>query len=195
MRDVVPRYHPAIPTPDTSQHDEREEAEAGALRGAAVDVNLRRLARILGLALLTGVVVVIGVLVAAGASKNAQLDELHDHGLARDAVVVSCRSNLGGSGSNAVGYSCVGAYRVAGHRYVTALPGSTLLAPGSSVRVVVASTDPGLLTTPGLLRAEHASWRVYLVPAVLAGALLGALGVLWWRSRRAGSRRATGSVS
>jgi hypothetical protein len=162
------------------------DGQLGVLRGAAVDVDARRVARLLVAVALAALAALIAVLVAAGVTKNDQIEELRSQGIALRASVLSCRSLLGGSGSNGVGYACVGAYRVGGRRYVKSLPFSTFLAPGSSVRVVVASSDPGLLTSPARLAAEHASWRVFAVPGVLAMVLAALLGAL--ARRRAAGR-------
>ena len=92
---------------------EREGAHA-PLRGASVEVDPRRVVRLLAVAALAASVAGIAALTAAGFTKNLQLDELHQHGRPLRATVLACRSLLGGSGSNGVGYSCVGTYWLGG---------------------------------------------------------------------------------
>jgi hypothetical protein len=164
-------------------HDVTDGTTA-TLRGAPVRADVRVVLRVLGAIVLSGVVALIAALAVSGASRNAQLDRLHHDGLAMRASVVSCRTLLAGSGSNGAGTECDAAYRVDGHRYVGTLPGDTPRAPGSSVAIVVAATDPSLLTTPRILREEASSWRVFLAPGVLSIALLAALGALAASARR-----------
>ncbi len=123
------------------------------------------------------------VLFVAGADKNAQLDELHHHGVAVEMTVSRCMGVLGGSGSNAAGYACQGTYTFEGRRYGAPVPGNARRAPGSTLEVVVSSQDPGLISTPAALEASRPSWLVFLAPGVLAlvALSLGALTARTWR--------------
>ncbi len=146
--------------------------------------------RIAGWAASAALFATAGVLAIAGATKNAQITELRQHGVHVEVTVTSCRGLLGGSGSNVAGYTCTGSYVLDGARRTATLPGSTLLTAGARVVEVAATTDPGLLSSVSLVRSERPSPRVFLVPAgcFVAGVLLGA--ELWRRgraSRRAGA--------
>jgi len=158
-------------------------AHAG-LRGATVDVDASRIRRVVTVACLVGLAGIVGVLFAAGASKNAQINELRDHGVAVTVTVASCRGLLAGSGSNPAGYACTGSYQVNGRTYVASVPGDSLYAAGATVREVAAGTDPGLLASAPAVAAERASWRVFVVPMALLGALLTLVGVTVRRRRR-----------
>lgn len=175
---VERRYPPSVPRlPST------DEAR-GSLRGAAVEVEPRRVVRIAGWCSVVVLLALTGVLAAAGAHKNAQIEELRDHGVGVRVTVLSCRGLLGGSGTNAAGYTCAGVYVLDGARHTATLPGNIQLAPGTVVAEIAATTDPGLLSSAQLVRSERSSPRVYLVPAVLlAGAV--ALGAALLRRRRA----------
>ena len=159
-------------------------APVSTLRGASVEVDARRAGRIVVAVCLLALAVSAALLFAAGVSKNAQIADLRHHGVPIEATVTTCLGLLGGSGSNPVGYSCTGRYTYAGHRHIAAIPGGSLHASGSTVRVVVASDDPQLLSTPRLLAGEHTSAGVYLVPAILTGLLVLGLGAVAWRLRR-----------
>lgn len=126
------------------------------------------------------------ILFVAGAQKNAQINDLRQHGVRVSVTVTACRGLLGGSGSNAAGEACRGSYVVGGRRFDEALPGSVQRTPGARVSGVVAADDPSLLTTPTILESEHPSWRAYLTPIVLlvADLALGAV-VLGFRRRSA----------
>ena len=130
--------------------------------------------------------VVSAVLFVAGADKNAQINELRDHGAWVGVTVSSCLGLLGGSGSNAAGDSCRGTYSFGGRRYEEAIPGNVRRTPGSSLAGIVASDDPQLLSTPARVRAEHASWHVFIAPSVLALLFVATVAViaLRWRLRR-----------
>jgi hypothetical protein len=99
-------------------------------------VDIRRVSRVaVGICVAT-LAVTAGVLFGAGINQNAQIVALRNHGVPADVTVTTCLGLLGGSGSNAAGYSCRGTLVVGGRRYDVAVPGSVLRAPGSNVRVV-----------------------------------------------------------
>lgn len=163
-----------------------------SLRGAPVNFDARRVGRIAGWVTAAALLALAGVLTAAGADRNAQITELRDHGVGVQVTVISCRGLLGGSGTNAAGYTCTGWYDLDGGRHTATLPGSTLLAPGSRVSEVAATTNPGLLSSADLVRVERSSLRVFLVPVILLAGVVG-LAVELIRRGRA-TRRAAGQV-
>jgi hypothetical protein len=129
------------------------------------------------------------LLLVAGLQKNAQIDSLRAHGVPVEATVTGCVGLLGGSGSNGAGYACSASYTFDGRQYHENLPGSDNVATGSTVQAIVASDDPALFSTPSALATQHASARVFLVPAVLFGALVGIVMLVAVRRRRARLQR------
>jgi hypothetical protein len=132
---------------------------------------------------------VLGVVfMVVGINKNDQINELKDHGVPVTYVVSKCLGLLGGSGSNAAGYSCQGSYTVDGRRYFENLPGASRFAPGTEVKAISVRSDPTLLSTPAIVSSERASASVFILPAVLLGlcALL-ALALLLRRRQRRGA--------
>ena len=125
----------------------------------------------MGIVLVTLAVVTI-VLFVAAAHRNAQVDALHTRGVPVVVTVTGCLGELGGSGSNAAGYTCRGAFTLAGHRYNEVIPGDTLRPPGTTVRAVTVPGDPALLTTAAAAARDRATWRVYVLPGVLAAVLV-----------------------
>lgn len=125
------------------------------------------------------------VFIVVGINKNEQINELKDHGVPVTFVVSKCLGLLGGSGSNAAGYSCQGSYMVDGRRFTESLPGSSNHAAGARVKAISVRSDPTLLSTPAIVSSERASASVFLLPALLlvACALL-ALAVLARRRHR-----------
>jgi hypothetical protein len=140
-----------------------------------------------GLTLVTLAVLGI-VFTVVGINKNDQINELRDHGVPVTYVVSKCLGLLGGSGSNAAGYSCQGSYTVDGRRYFENLPGSSRYAPGAEVKAISVRSDPTLLSTPAIVGSERASASVFILPAVLLGvcALL-VLALLLRRCQRRGA--------
>jgi hypothetical protein len=161
----------------------------GALRGAGVDVDRRLLGRIVVVLALTALAASSALLFAVGAHQNDQIDRLHREGIPVVARVTGCLGLLGGSGSNAAGYSCNGTYVIGGHRYVEAIPGDVLRRPGATVAVIVANDDPTLLALPRTLAREHASWPVFILPFVLLLLFVMALIVVVRRWRRGRTQR------
>lgn len=153
-------------------------APLSALRGAGVSVDARRVGRVTMALCLATLAIVAVVLFIAGAQKNAQISELRTEGVTIKVTVTGCMGLLGGSGSNAAGYACRGTYTFRGHRYDEAIPGNVNLIPHSTLPVVIARGEPTLVSTVEAVRREHPSWRVFIVPAVLALLVVVAIALL-----------------
>lgn len=163
-----------------------------ALRGAGVDVNVRRLVPYLVGVLLVALVVSIVGFAVAGAQKNDQVNQLRQHGVIVEATVSGCIGLMGGSGSNLAGYSCRASFTLAGHRYDEPLAGSPTPVRGSTFRAVTVPGDPALLATVAAVGAEQSSWRVYILPGVLLIVLVLILVVMLVARRRAKASRVVG---
>lgn len=157
--------------------------------GASIGhVDVDRIARIGYVIAALGLLAAAVLFAVAGAHRNAQLDDLHAHGVEVTLTVTSCLGQLGGSGSNAAGYTCHATFRLGGRRYDVILP-TEADQSGHPVHDVVAGDDPTLIITPHQLATERASIAVYILPAVLFVLALGAaLG--FFRLRRRASRAA-----
>jgi hypothetical protein len=178
----------------TPERPDNPEQALTTLRGAAVVVDFRHLGRVaVGLCLVALGVLAVALFVA-GAHKNAQLTDLHQHGVPVEVTVTGCTGLLGGSGSNAAGYQCRGSFTLAGHRDNEALPGNTLYPPGTTLRALTVPGDPALVTTANQATAEHPSASVFILPTVLLVLLMLALGALALRTHRA-RRRATEAIT
>jgi hypothetical protein len=150
-------------------------------------VDSRRVARGLLGAAAVALAALSVVLLVAALHRNAQITSLRRHGVPVEVTVTDCLGALGGSGSNAAGYSCRGAFVLDGHRYLDRLPGHNLLAPGSTIRLVAVKGNPGLIATRQQVETEHPSAAGFILPTVLLvvlAALMAAI-VLWGRRRSA----------
>ena len=148
------------------------------LRGASVEVEVRRVEHAVVGACLMALAATVIVLFVAGIQKNAQITRLHKQGVAVEVTVSGCLGLMGGSGSNLAGYECKGTFTLDGHRYSDAIPGSALYSPGTTLRAVAVPEDPTLLSTPRAMATQHTSWRVFICPTVLLvilGLLVGAV--------------------
>jgi hypothetical protein len=158
----------------------------GRLRGGAAAADSRRLAQVgVALVLITLAALAVGFAVG-GAHKNNQIDELHTQGVPVTVTVTGCLGLLGGSGSNAAGFSCHGSYTLRGHTYTESLPGSTFHRPGSTIPAVAVPGDPALVSPVSIVDAQHSSGSVYVLPAVFGGLFVVLAGFLLLR-RRSGS--------
>jgi hypothetical protein len=167
--------HEASPTPGET---------VSTLRGASAAVDPRRAAQVVVGLILAALAVVGIVFIVVGINKNDQINELKGQGVHVTYVVSKCLGQLGGSGSNAVGYSCQGSYEIDGHHYVEALPGSSNYGPGTRVTAIAVPSDPTLLSTPAIVASEQSSWTVFILPIVLLGACALLLLVVVLRRRR-----------
>jgi hypothetical protein len=154
------------------------------LRGAAVEVDARHAARVVIVLCLTALAAAVVSLFVAGAHKNAEIANLQQHGMPVEVTVTRCFGLLGGSGSNGAGYSCRGTYVLDGKRYSATLPGDTLHAAGSAVRVVTTESDPGLIASFHQVANQHTSWRVFVVPIVLLVVLTASVTAIALRRRK-----------
>jgi hypothetical protein len=135
-------------------------------------------------------------LFVAGAHRNSQVTALKTHGIRVIETVSGCTGLLGGSGSNAAGYSCRGSVSIGGKRYFEPVPGSDLYVPGSKIPVVVDASDPGLVSSVSAVASEHATPTVFVLPAILFALFLGLMATVGLRSRRRVSgRRVVGEKS
>jgi len=183
----------AAPAP-TDAGDDAGDGPLTTLRGASVEVDPRRVACVavaLGLAALAAVAVILFV---AGVDKNAEITGLRQQGVRVEVTVTRCIGLLGGSGSNGVGNSCSGTFVLAGKDYRSSIPGNTLYASGTRLRLVTIKDDPGILATVRQLQGEHASWKVFFLPTallVVLFTLVSAVAVLLRRGREGGGSATT----
>ena len=152
------------------------------LRGAGVAADGRKVGRVVAVLAAAGLIVSAAIIFVAELHKNAQITELRSHGVNVEVTVTRCVGLLGGSGSNAAGYACRGTYEFGAKTYDEAIPGNVRRAPGSTVAGVISPSDPALVSTVAAVRAAEASWRVFVLPAVLA--LLGLLALVAFATRR-----------
>jgi hypothetical protein len=151
------------------------DAPVMTLRGAGVDVNGRRVGRVVATVCLLALAVLVVVLFLAGVRKNEQITQLRQHGVAVEVTISGCLGLMGGSGSNLVGYACRGTFTLDGRRYNEAIPGNTLHPPGTTLQDLTVPGDPALLATARAVATEHPSRKVFILPTILLLSL--ALGV------------------
>jgi hypothetical protein len=149
-----------------------------------VEVDARRVAQVFAGACLVALGVVAVVLFVAGANKNAQITRLRDQGVAVKVTVSGCTGEMGGSGTNLVGYDCTGSFRIGGRRYNEDLPGTSFRQPGTTLQAITVPGDPALLTTPRVIAGEHPSFRVFILPTVLLIVLVLVVAALVLKRRR-----------
>jgi hypothetical protein len=165
----------------------------GQLRGAGVSVDGRRVGQVaIGMLLVTLAVLAI-VFTIVGIHTNQQDDRLHHDGVPVTFTVTGCLGLLGGSGSNAAGYSCRGTYSLDGAHYSgVRLPGDSFHRPGSAVAAIAVPGDPALVSPASIVATQHSSAGAFVLPVILTAILLVPLVVLLLRRHR---RRDTGSVT
>jgi hypothetical protein len=157
------------------------------LRGAGVNYDARRVGHVaIGLCLVTLVTLVI-IFTIAGVHRNNQISELHNDGVPVTVTVTHCLGLMGGSGSNAAGYSCTGTYSIHGTRYTESLPGTAFHNIGSTVPATAVPNDPALVSPDKILKSEHTTFNVFILPLVLL-AVLALLVALIVRVRRRRAR-------
>ena len=156
------------------------------LRGAGVDVDVRRAARVAARIGVAALLVTAIALFWAGAARNAQITALRTQGAPVTVTVTGCQGLMGGSGSNLVGYTCTGSFELGGRHYVETLPGNAAYAPGAQVALVTPRSDPGVLADPASVTGQRATLSVFALPAVLLTVSIAIVGVALGRRRNSG---------
>src|SRR3984957_9986419 len=171
-------------TPGRTAESHGTDERVGQLRGAGVQVNGRRVGQVaFGIVLATLAILAI-VFTIVGVHTNQQDDRLHNDGVPVTFTVRGCLGLLGGSGSNAAGYSCQGTYTLDGARYHEQLPGNSFHRPGSTVAAVAVPGDPALVSPASIVATDHSSAGVFVLPVVLLVALLVLVAILLVLRRR-----------
>ncbi len=168
----------------TAPAERPDNAPVSILRGNTVDVDLRRLGRVLIALIAVALAALVIAFTIAGIQKNNQINSLRHDGVRTNVTISSCIALMGGSGSNLVGYSCTGTFTLHGHRYTEALPGTSHHSVGSSLPAVVVPADPALVSPLTIVAGEHASWKVFILPGILLVALALLVGAVVFRRRR-----------
>jgi hypothetical protein len=151
----------------------RQAATAGdrmaPLRGAGVQVDGRRVGFVLACACVLALGILGTVFLVSGINKNSNINRLHHDGVPVTFTVTSCLGLLGGSGSNAAGYSCQGNFTIDGHTYHAYLPGTAPHGPGDKVPSRTVPGDPALISPDYVIDGERATSGVFIVPIILLG--------------------------
>jgi hypothetical protein len=148
-----------------------------------------------GAILLAVFAVAIVVSFISATNDNARIDRLKNHGVAVTVTVTSCVGNIGGSGSNAAGYTCSGSYSVHGVRYQEVIGSKTTLSTaGTTVRAVADPSRPSTVELASSVAMSSSSFSDYVVPILLAILFL-LLGLALLRRYRSLSRRAAATTS
>lgn len=140
-----------------------------------------------------GLIIVAAAIVVAFVSAtndNARIERIKANGIPVTVTVSGCVGSLGGSGSNIVGYTCQGDYRVNGTAYHEIIGSMTSLAtPGTVVRAVADPSQHSSIVLASAARRATASPKVYVLSGVLSVMLaLLTLGYVRRVRRRASSR-------
>jgi hypothetical protein len=135
--------------------------------------------------------VVVGFVSAA--HDNARIERLKSRGVPVVVTVTNCVGNIGGSGSNASGYTCHGSYRIDGDQYREVIGSkSTLSSVGSKVQGVADPARPSTVELASAVARSSTSTSVYVVPILLA-LLFVALTLLFLRRLRSSQSHPTPS--
>jgi hypothetical protein len=190
-----PMTAPEAPAP--SQPPRSSNEPLSTLRGAGVNYDARKVGRVVvGLCLLTLAVLVI-VFTIAGVHRNSQINQLHHDGVPVTVTVTHCFALMGGSGSNAAGYSCRGTFTIHGNRYTENLPGNGLRKVGTTLPAKVVPSDPALVSPVSTVNSEHTSASVFVLPIILLVVLVllvGLIVALRRRSQRAAAPPTPGTT-
>jgi len=173
---------------------EAPPARIGTLRGPAVQVDARRAARVVVVAVLVGLCVLTVALFVAAVNKDSAIVRLQQHGVPVEVTVTSCLGNLGGSGSNAASYTCSGTFSLDDHQTDVIDGTTTFHRSGSTIAAVTDPSDPADLATATTVATTHRSGSAYVVPIILAVVLVLLIALVVWRRPRPDDDRTAGGT-
>ena len=167
----MPMIAPQSNHPDAVEHPSQAsepcDQPVTTLRGATVNVDIRRAGQVVVAFCLVALAATGSILLVAGVKNNDQINNLRHNGVPVTVTVDHCLGLMGGTGAQGAGYSCTGSYTLGGRVYHQAIPGLAFHAPGSNVQGVAVPSDPRLLSTPDQLARRHVSWKVFIIPGLL----------------------------
>jgi hypothetical protein len=164
---ILPIVMTTSDAPVPGNRDDEPRDRVGQLRGAGVEVDSRRIGRVAVGILLATLAILAVVFTVVAVHTNNQDDRLHNDGVPVTFTVTGCLGLLGGSGSNAAGYSCRGTYSLEGHSYNEPLPGVAFHRPGSTVAAIAVPGDAALVSPASIVATEHSSAGAYVLPVIL----------------------------
>ena len=146
-----------------------QSSEVPSLRGPEAQRIGGRFWFATGALLLTAFAVVIIVSFISATNDNSRIHRLKTRGVSVVVTVTNCVGNIGGSGSNASGYTCHGSYLVKGANYQEVIGSkSTLSSVGSKVQGIADPAHPSTIELASAVARSSTSPSVYVVPSVLA---------------------------
>ena len=167
-----------------------QSSERSSLRGPEAQRIGGRFWFASGAILLTAFAMAITVIFISAAHDNSRIERLKTNGVPVVVTVSDCVGNIGGSGSNASGYTCRGAYRVKGVSYQEIIGSkSTLSSVGSTVSGIADPERPSTIELASAVARSSTSTSAYVVASVLA-ILFVALTLLLLRRLRTSRRPA-----
>jgi hypothetical protein len=161
-----------------------ESHDVASLRGPQAQRIGGRFWIVAGVIVLVIAAAAIVVSFVAAANGNARIDRLKTQGVPVVVTITSCTGHIGGSGSNAAGYTCYGKYRVRGEHYQEVIGSKTTSSPtGVTVRGVADPSHPSTIALASAVAASSPSDTVYVIPIVLAILLMILTGLVITRTR------------
>jgi hypothetical protein len=161
-----------------------EHHDVSSLRGPAVQPIGRRFWNVAGALVITVLAVIVVVSFISAMNDNARIARLRSHGIPVLVTVTDCVGNIGGSGSNAAGYTCRGTYHLDHVTYHEVIGSKTTLSTaGTTVRCVADPARPSTIELTSAVASSSTSRSTYVVPGLLT-LLLVALVMLIYRRRR-----------
>ena len=149
-------------------------SDIGYIRGGGgVAGDPRRIGRILVATLAIALGALAVTLTVTAVRDNARMHGLQTQGVATTVTVTSCLALASGTGITEAGFTCTGAYQVAGREYTSVIGGlDQQLSPGTELSGVANAQDPRVLSTAQAVANAPTYWHAFIAAAVTAAGLL-----------------------
>jgi hypothetical protein len=159
-------------------NDNASHQSVAMLRGAPVEVNTQRVMQMVSALIVATLAVTTVTFFLSGVHRNSDVSNLQQHGVSVTVTVTTCVGELGGSGSTLADYRCEGTFILGGQRRRDIIPGHIFRATGSTVTLVTATNNLGLLATTTQVMNEKSSSAVFILPTTFLAVLIAFVAVV-----------------
>jgi hypothetical protein len=145
-------------------------SEGGSyVRGSGgIDVDARRLARIVLLLCLVGLAAVAAATSIEAAGQRSRQSALRTHGVPVRVSVTNCIGVGSGVGQGVTYFTCRGDYTLGGHTYDEVVGGTrSPYRIGTSIAGVAVPGHPAELATAASVAKDRSSWTPFVTPVIL----------------------------
>jgi hypothetical protein len=162
-----------------------DDDAVGYIRGGGVQLDARRVVRVVVAVCLIGLAALVVVLSLAAVHENSRHSTLQRRGVQVDVTVTGCLGLASGTGVTVYAYTCRGTFVLDGRSYNDVIGGlSDAHTAGQTLRGVADPRSPNTLSSAAAVARTQSPWKAFVAPAIVLLLLVSSGAVIAWRYRR-----------